>query len=52
MLASADLLNGYQASLHWENSLAAQEEFPQVNFNAHIFSWIGTDLPARGGLHL
>lgn len=38
VLASADLLNGYQASLHWENSLAAQEEFPQVNFNPHIFS--------------
>lgn len=37
LLAKADLLDGYQASMHWENTLAAQEEFPQVHL-IHIFS--------------
>lgn len=50
VLASADLLNGYNASLHWENSLAAQEEFPQVNFNAHIFSLDRNRFTCSGGL--
>ena len=50
VLASADLLNGYQASLHWENSLAAQEEFPQVNFNPHIFSLDRNRFTCSGGL--
>lgn len=50
VLASAGLLNGYQASLHWENSLAAQEEFPQVNFNAHIFSLDRDRFTCSGGL--
>lgn len=50
VLASAGLLDGYQASLHWENSLTAQEEFPQVNFNAHIFSLDRNRFTCSGGL--
>lgn len=37
-LADAGVLNDYQASIHWENMLAAKETFPQVIFNATIFT--------------
>lgn len=50
VLASAGLLDGYQASLHWENSLAAQEEFPQVCFNSYIFSLDRMRYTCSGGL--
>lgn len=50
LLAKAELLNGYQASMHWENTLAAQEEFPQVQFNSHIFTIDRNRYTCSGGL--
>lgn len=50
VLASSGLLNGYQASLHWENTLTAQEEFPKVNFNQHIFTLDRDRFTCSGGL--
>lgn len=37
-LADAGLLDGYQASIHWENMLTAKETFPQVCFNTTIYT--------------
>lgn len=37
-LADAGLLNDYQASIHWENMIAAKETFPQVRFNTTIYA--------------
>ena len=50
LLAKADLLDGYQASMHWENTLAAQEEFPQVHFNPHIFTIDRNRYTCSGGV--
>lgn len=49
-LACAGLLNGYQASMHWENTFTAQEEFPQVYFNANIFTLDRNRYTCSGGL--
>ena len=37
-LADAGLMDDYQASIHWENMLAAKEAFPQVQFNTTIYT--------------
>jgi transcriptional regulator GlxA family with amidase domain len=37
VLAKAGLLNGFRASMHWENTLAAQEEFPLVQFTTYFY---------------
>lgn len=50
VLAKADLLNGFRASLHWENTLAAQEEFPLVQFTPHIFTIDANRFTCSGGL--
>lgn len=50
VLAKANLLNGFRASLHWENSLAAQEEFPLVQFTPHIFTIDANRFTCSGGL--
>lgn len=50
VLAKADLLNGFRASLHWENTLAAQEEFPLVQFTPHILPLMRIVLPVLVGL--
>ena len=50
VLAKANLLNGFRASLHWENTLAAQEEFPLVQFTPHIFTIDANRFTCSGGL--
>lgn len=50
VLAKAKLLDGFQASMHWENTLAPQEEFPLVQFNPHIFTIDGNRFTCSGGL--
>ncbi|MFX4798002.1 GlxA family transcriptional regulator, partial [Acinetobacter baumannii] len=50
VLAKDDLLNGFRASLHWENTLAAQEEFPLVQFTPHIFTIDANRFTCSGGL--
>lgn len=37
LLADAGLMDDYQASIHWENMLAAKEVF-QVQFNTTIYT--------------
>lgn len=37
-LADAKLLDGHQASIHWENMLVAKEDFPAVYFVTSIYS--------------
>lgn len=50
VLAKAGLLNGFRASMHWENTLAAQEEFPLVQFTTHIFTIDVNRFTCSGGL--
>jgi transcriptional regulator GlxA family with amidase domain len=37
-LAKAGLLDGYRATLHWENLSALREEFPRVRLSDQLFS--------------
>ncbi len=37
LLARAGLLDGYRATIHWENIAAVREEFPKVNFCNSLF---------------
>lgn len=37
LLAKAGLLNGYRATLHWENIAQFSEQFPQVKVTQNIF---------------
>jgi transcriptional regulator GlxA family with amidase domain len=37
-LAKAGLLDGYRATLHWENLSALREEFPRVKISDQLFS--------------
>jgi AraC family transcriptional regulator, glycine betaine-responsive activator len=50
VLAKAELLDGFRASMHWENTLVAQEEFPLVQFNPHIFTIDRNRFTCSGGL--
>lgn len=38
LLADAGVLDGYQASIHWENMVAARETFPAVGFNTLLYT--------------
>ena len=37
LLARAGVLDGYRATIHWENLAAAREEFPELVFSAELF---------------
>ncbi|MCB1755164.1 MAG: GlxA family transcriptional regulator [Gammaproteobacteria bacterium] len=37
LLAKAGLLDGYRATIHWENMASVREEFPRVNFTSDLF---------------
>ena len=37
-LADAGVLDRYQASLHWENFIAAQETYPGVSFRQNLYT--------------
>ena len=48
-LADAGLMDDYQASIHWENMLAAKEQFPQVQFNPTIYTIDRNRFTCSGG---
>lgn len=37
LLARAGVLDGYRATIHWENLAAAREQFPELVFSAELF---------------
>ena len=37
LLAKADLLDGYRATIHWENLASLREEFPQIIVSSELF---------------
>lgn len=49
VLARAGLLNGYRASIHWENLSALREEFPRVLINDQLFTVDRNRITCSGG---
>lgn len=37
-MADAGLLDGHNATLHWEHLAAAREHYPKVSFNDHVYT--------------
>ncbi len=49
VLAHANLLDGYQCSIHWENLAVLRESHPRVNVNARLFSIDRNRYSSSGG---
>jgi transcriptional regulator GlxA family with amidase domain len=49
-LAHAGLLNGYKATIHWENLSALREEFPQVQLSDQLFTIDRDRYTCSGGI--
>jgi transcriptional regulator GlxA family with amidase domain len=49
-LAQAGLLDGYRATIHWENLPALREEFPRVLFSDHVFTVDRNRYTCSGGV--
>ena len=49
VLARAGLLNGYRATLHWENLPAFTEEFPDIETSAELFEIDRKRVTCSGG---
>ncbi|MGI9246304.1 MAG: GlxA family transcriptional regulator, partial [Steroidobacteraceae bacterium] len=49
-LAKAGLLDGYHATIHWENLSALREEFPRVLISDHLFSVDRNRFTCSGGV--
>ena len=49
LLARAGLLKGYRCTIHWENRLAFQEEFPSINCTDKIYEIDNDRLTCSGG---
>ena len=48
-LASAGLLNGYECSAHWDCLTLLTEQFPDVDFNTHLYTIDRDRLTCTGG---
>jgi transcriptional regulator GlxA family with amidase domain len=49
-LAQAGLLDGYRATIHWENLSALREEFPRVLMSDHVFTIDRNRYTCSGGV--
>jgi transcriptional regulator GlxA family with amidase domain len=49
-LACAGLLDGYRATIHWENLSALREEFPRVLISDHLFTLDRNRYTCSGGV--
>jgi transcriptional regulator GlxA family with amidase domain len=49
-LAHAGLLDGYRATIHWENLSALREQFPRVLLSDHLFSVDRNRYTCSGGV--
>src|SRR5512137_1226419 len=49
-LAQAGLLDGYRATIHWENLSALREQFPRVLISDHLFSIDRNRYTCSGGI--
>ena len=49
-LAQAGLLDGYRATIHWENLSALREEFPRVLISDHVFTIDRNRYTCSGGV--
>jgi transcriptional regulator GlxA family with amidase domain len=49
-LADAGLLDGYRATIHWENLPALREEFPRVLISDHVFTVDRNRYTCSGGV--
>ena len=49
-LAQAGLLDGYHATIHWENLSALREQFPRVLISDHLFSIDRNRYTCSGGV--
>lgn len=49
-LAQAGLLDGYHATIHWENLSALREEFPRVLISDHLFTIDRNRYTCSGGV--
>ncbi len=49
-LAQAGLLDGYRATIHWENLSALREQFPRVLISDHLFSIDRNRYTCSGGV--
>jgi len=49
-LAQAGLLDGYHATIHWENLSALREQFPRVLLSDHLFSVDRNRYTCSGGI--
>jgi transcriptional regulator GlxA family with amidase domain len=49
-LAQAGLLDGYRATIHWENLSALREQFPRVLLSDHLFSIDRNRFTCSGGI--
>ena len=49
-LAQAGLLDGYHATIHWENLSALREEFPRVLLSDHLFTVDRNRYTCSGGV--
>lgn len=49
-LAQAGLLDGYHATIHWENLSALREQFPRVLISDHLFSIDRNRFTCSGGV--
>ncbi len=48
-LAKAGLLDGYRATIHWQNHNAVIEQFPEVDLTKSVFVMHGRRLTSAGG---
>lgn len=49
ILAKAGLLDGYRCTIHWENSTAFREEFPQIELTDELFEFDRNRFTCAGG---
>ena len=49
ILALAGLINDYTCTIHWENKLAIEEEFPDINITEHLFEIDRNRFTCAGG---
>ncbi|MBA4030906.1 MAG: AraC family transcriptional regulator [Planctomyces sp.] len=49
ILAMADLLDGFRATLHWENAPAFQERYPNTQLTSNLFEFDRNRITCAGG---
>lgn len=50
LLAKANLLNGYRATIHWENLASLRDEFPEIIISSELFELDKNRYTCAGGM--